>query len=56
MSKKSELYQWAMIAVVQSEHLAAGTKIEVIDQLLTDQRVAVFNEEALEPLPEEDEL
>lgn len=48
MSKKSELYQWAMIAVVQSEHLAAGTKIEVIDQLLTDQRLAIFNERPVE--------
>lgn len=47
MSKKSELYQWAMIAVVQAEHLTPMTKIEVIDQLLTDQRVAKFNEEAL---------
>ena len=56
MSKKSELYQWAMIAVVETEHLTPNTKIEVIDQLLTEQRLAVFNEQALEPLPEEDEL
>ena len=54
--KKSELYHWAMIAVVETEHLTPMTKIEVIDQLLADQRVAEFNEKALEPLPEEDEL
>lgn len=47
MSKKSELYQWAMIAVVQAEHLTPMTKIEVIDQLLADHRVAKFNEEVL---------
>ena len=56
MSKKSELYQWAMIAVVEAGYLTATEKIEIIDQLLTDQRLAKFNEEALEPLPEEDEL
>ena len=44
MSKKSELYQWAMIAVVQAEHLTPMTKIEVIDQLLTDRRLALFSE------------
>ena len=54
--KKSELYQLAMIAVVETEHLTPMTKIEFIDQLLADQRVAKFNETALEPLPEEDEL
>lgn len=54
--KKSELYHWAMIAVVETEHLTPMTKIEVIDQLLADQRVDEFNEKALEPLPEEDEL
>ena len=49
MSKKSELYQWAMIAVVQAEHLTPMTKIEVIDRLLHDQRMAVFEETPLEP-------
>ena len=44
MSKKSDLYQWAMIAVVQAEHLTPMTKIEVIDRLLTDQRLAMFSE------------
>ena len=54
--KKSDLYQMAMVAVVQADYLLPGVKIDIIAQLLTDQRVAVFNEEALEPLPEEDEL
>lgn len=56
MSKKSELYQWAMIAVVQAEHLTPMTKIEVIDQLLTDQRLALFSEGELKVSVEEDEL
>lgn len=52
MSKKSDLYQWAMIAVVQAEHLTPATKIEVIDQLLHDQRMARFEDK---PLLVEDE-
>ena len=54
--KKSEIYQIAMEAVVNTSHLLASVRVEIIDQLLTDQRLAAFNEEALEPLPEEDEL
>ena len=48
MSKKSDLYQWAMTAVVESQMLPYR-KIEVIELLLADQRLAKFNEEALEP-------
>lgn len=55
MSKKSELYQWAMIAVVQAEHLTPMTKIEVIDQLLTDRRLALFSEGELKVSVEEGE-
>lgn len=54
--KKSALYQGAMVAVIEYAHMTANDKIAIIDQLLADQRVAVFNEQALEPLPEEDEL
>ena len=54
--KKSDLYQQAMVAVVQADYLLPGVKIDIIAQLLHDQRMAEFNEEALEPLPEEDEL
>ena len=54
--KKSELYQIAMEAVVNTSHLLASVRVEVIDLLLSEQRLAVFNEQALEPLPEEDEL
>lgn len=54
-TKKSDLYQMAMEAVIGVEGMPAWVKIEIIDQLLTDQRLAKFNEEALEPLPEEDE-
>ena len=43
--------------MIDPVHIAVCSRhIEVIDQLLTDQRVAVFNEQALETLPEEDEL
>ena len=55
MSKKSELYQWAMIAVVQAEHLTPMTKIEVIDRLLTDQRLALFSEGELKVSADEEE-
>lgn len=54
--KKSDLYQMAMVAVVQADYLLPGVKIDIIAQLLTDQRLAEFNEGALEPLSEEDEL
>ena len=56
MSKKSELYQWAMVAVIEYVHMTANDKIAIIEQLLHDQKMAEFSERALEPLPEEDEL
>lgn len=42
--KKSEQYQAAMRAVVAYNSLSADQKIEVIDTLLSDQRLAVFSE------------
>lgn len=47
-TKKSNLYQMAMIAVVQAEHLTPMLKIEIIDQLLADHRLAAYNERAEE--------
>ncbi len=54
--KNSELYQMAMVAVVQADYLLPGVKIDIIARLLTDQRLAEINEQPLGPLPEEDEF
>lgn len=43
-TKKSDIYQQAMVAVVQAEYILPGVKIEIIDQLLTDRKLALFSE------------
>lgn len=43
--KKSEHYQLAMRAVVTSNNLGADQKIEIIETLLADKRMAEYGEE-----------
>ena len=43
--KKSEHYQLAMRAVVTCSSLGADQKIEIIETLLADKRLAVYGEE-----------
>lgn len=42
--KKSELYQIAMIAVVNSNFLNAGEKLEVLERLMEDKTMAGWSE------------
>ena len=48
-TKKSDIYQQAMVAVVQAEYILPAVKIEIIEQLLHDQRMARFQEKPLDP-------
>lgn len=42
--KKSEMYQAAMVAVVNSLKLEADVKLEVLEQLMNDKATAVWCE------------
>ena len=47
-SKKSDLYQLAMMAVIQAEFILPVVKIEIIEQLLTDRKLAEYGERVQE--------
>lgn len=42
--KKSDIYQLAMLAVVDSEDIEAHDKLEVVEVLMNDKRVAEWSE------------
>ena len=43
--KKSMLYYMAMVSVIESEY-AASDKLEILDALMSDRRLALFAEES----------
>lgn len=42
--KKSELYQLAMLSVVDDESIEAADKLEVVEVLMNDKRIAEWSE------------
>lgn len=43
--KKSEMYKVAQIVVIKSEDISAEDKLEIIDVLMKDERLALWSEE-----------
>lgn len=46
--KRSEIYHKAMLAVVNSPSMSGEDKLEVLDLLASEKRLAVFSEEMAE--------
>ena len=43
--KKSEQYKAAMLAVVEDALIAPSDKLEILETLMADRRLALYNEE-----------
>ena len=43
--RKSEQYKAAMLAVMEDVLIAPSDKLEIIETLMTDRRLAIYNEE-----------
>jgi hypothetical protein len=42
--KKSEMYKAAQLAVLKSEEISAEDKLEILNELLSDESTAIFTE------------
>ena len=54
--KKSEIYQTAMVSVVDDDRLDAKTKLEIIERLLSDKGIAELVEKKEAEKAAEDEV
>ncbi len=50
--KKSEIYHLAQIAVINTATIAPESKLEILDVLMNDEKVAIYFEEQEETVEE----